>query len=80
MSKIGETITVSYDESRLLRKQGWKVRTDIVTLMYVGKPPKRVKSNMAKAVEIAAKTTHGRKRWDAADHAFVARKLAEARA
>jgi hypothetical protein len=77
MTQIGDIITVSYEESRLLRRQGWKVRTDIVTLMYVGKPPKSVKSNVAIAGEIASSKTRG-KRWDKADHDFVARKLAEA--
>jgi len=79
MNKIGDTITVSKEEAKALRKQGWMHRGDIVTMMFVGRPPKSVKSNMTIASEIACEKTRG-KSWLKSDHEFVARKLAEARA
>lgn len=74
--QIGDTITVPYEESKRRRKEGWKVRNDIVVMMYVGLPDSSVPSNYE-----AAATRRTRKRgWSAADHEFVARKLAEASA
>jgi hypothetical protein len=89
MTQIGDTITVSYEEAKELRKQGWRPRNDVVVMMYVGKPEptqrpgrhidpstlshdrKAVNSRNFRAREKA-------KKWNAAEHAFVARKLAEA--
>jgi hypothetical protein len=35
---IGDTITVPYEQSKKLRKEGWKPRNDVVVMMYVGAP------------------------------------------
>jgi hypothetical protein len=75
--EIGDTITVSYEESRTMRKQGWKPRTDIVVMMYVGQP----EDGKKKASEAAKKVWKERRErglWNKRQHAFVARKLAEA--
>lgn len=69
MPQIGDTITVSYEESRKLRKEGWQARNDVVVMTYVGKPEK-VLSNRQRANRFA---------WSIAQHDFVDRKLAEAR-
>jgi hypothetical protein len=65
--KIGTTRTVSYEDSRRLRKEGWMPRNDIVVMMYVGKPEKPAPSNRSRA---------NRLEWTIADHAFVDRKIA----
>ena len=60
--RIGETITVSYEDSKRLRKEGWKPRNDVVVMMYVGKPETPVKSNISKARSVTrAKRTD--ERW-----------------
>ena len=75
---IGDTITVTYEESKRRRKEGWKVRNDIVVMMYVGLPDSSVRSNISIASEKGGEAVR-RKTWTSADHAFVNRKLAEAR-
>lgn len=35
---IGDTITVTYEQSKQLRKEGWKPRNDVVVMMFVGVP------------------------------------------
>lgn len=70
---IGDTITVPYEESRKLRKEGWQTRNDVVVMTYVGKPEPG-QCNYSKA----ATARHARQKWSQADHDFVARKLAGA--
>jgi hypothetical protein len=38
VTSIGDTITVPYEQSKKLRKEGWRPRNDVVVMMYVGKP------------------------------------------
>jgi hypothetical protein len=88
--EIGDTITVSYEESRTLRKQGWRPRNDVVVMTYVGKPeptqPRPGRYIDPSTLSQDRKATNSRnyrsrekaKKWNAAEHAFVARKLAEA--
>lgn len=64
---IGETITVTYEESKKLRKEGWRPRNDVVVMTYVGKP-ENVLSNRRRSNRLT---------WTVADHEFVARKIAE---
>ncbi len=68
--QIGDTRTVSYEESKKLRREGWKPRNDVVVMTYVGKPEKPI-SNRSRAGRIA---------WSIADHDRADRKLAEASA
>ena len=76
--QVGETRTVTIDEAKAMRKQGWMRRDDIVTMMYVGLPDSSVRSNISIASEKGGEAVR-RKTWTSADHAFVNRKLAEAR-
>jgi hypothetical protein len=88
--QIGDTITVSKEEAKALRKQGWMPRGDIVTMMYVGLPEERQQaskrpprdpstlSQNRKAVN--SRNWRAKRVWSPAEHAFVARKLAEASA
>ena len=72
--KIGTTRTVSYEDSRRMRREGWMTRNDVVVMMYVGKP-EGVPSNISIAAKKGAEAFKSRG-WAAADHAFVARKIA----
>lgn len=69
MPQIGDTITVTYADSKRLRKEGWRPDNDVVVMTYVGKPdPKKTLSNRQRA-----------NRWSWSQHEFVNRKLAEAK-
>lgn len=74
--QIGDTITVTVEEAKALRKQGYLPRGDLVTMMYVGLPDSSVQSNIS--IASAKGVARRRKGWSAADHAFAARKIAEA--
>lgn len=75
--QIGDTITVSYEESKKLRKAGWKPRNDVVVMMYVGVPSTSVPSNRSIASAKGGEATRRNMGWSKKDHEFVARKLAE---
>lgn len=53
---IGDTITVTYEQSKQLRKEGWKPRNDVVVMMYVGQAETPQPSNRSRshAVEFPA--------------------------
>lgn len=63
---IGDTVTVSYEESKKLRKEGWRPRNDVVVMMYVGHP---------QPPSIHERGIRGR--WTQADHDLADRKMAE---
>lgn len=65
---IGDQVTVSYEDSKRLRKEGWRPRNDVVVMMYIGKP------NPPSVHERGVRS----KRWKQEDHDFANRKLAEA--
>ena len=69
MPALGSKITVTYDEARKLRKEGWRPCPDVVTMEYVGKPD-AVPSNRQKANARPRRTG-----WTDGDHDFVNRKL-----
>jgi len=69
MTQLGDTVFVSYETSRKLRKEGWRPTNDVVVMTYVGKPdPKKTLSNRQRA-----------NRWSWSQHEFVNRKIAEQR-
>ncbi|MBX3583578.1 MAG: hypothetical protein KF810_16960 [Rhizobiaceae bacterium] len=68
MAELGDTITVPYEQSKVLRRNGWRP-TDMVVMTYVGRP-ENPRSN--RISQRKAKTG-----WTKAEHDFVARKLAE---
>lgn len=80
MPEIGHTVTVSKEEAKALRKQGWMPRGDLVVMMFVDTPD----TSREKASEAAKKCWQERRArnggWSDKQHDFVARKLAEARA
>lgn len=65
--QIGDTVTVSYEESKKLRKEGWKPRNDVVVMMYVGES-QSVLTNRRRSNRLA---------WTIADHDLADRKMAE---
>ena len=79
MTIVGETRTVTKEEAKALRKQGWMPRGDLVVMMFVDRPD----DSRRNYVEAAKKTWETRRAksdtWNKSQHAFVARKLAEAR-
>jgi len=62
MTAIGTTQTVTYEESKRLRKQGWKARNDVVVMMFVGQP-EGVQSNISKATSNARNKKRTDERW-----------------
>lgn len=64
---IGDTVTVSYEESKKLRKVGWMPRHDVVVMMYVGQP---------KPPSVHERGIRSRC-WTQADHDLADRKMAE---
>ncbi len=77
---IGDMITVTAEEAKALRKQGYMPRSDLVTMMYVGIPNAAVPSNRSIASAKGGEATRRNMGWSKKDHEFVARKLAEANA
>lgn len=80
MVAIGETRTVTKEEVKALRKQGWLPRNDLVVMMFVDQPDtsREKASQAAKECWKARRAKNGG--WTDKQHAFVARKLAEASA
>jgi len=70
MTHLGDTVFVSYETSRKLRKEGWRPTNDVVVMTYVGKPDPKVPSNRQRANRCA---------WSLSQHAYADRKLAEQR-
>lgn len=72
---IGDTITVPYEQSKQLRKEGWKPRNDVVVMMYVGRSETPAPSNrsLANAVEFPASPTIRMRRYRAKKRAEACR-------
>lgn len=46
---IGDLCTVTYEQSKQLRKEGWRPRNDVVVMMFVGKPEEPQPSNRSRS-------------------------------
>jgi hypothetical protein len=59
---IGDLCTVTYEQSKQLRKEGWKPRNDVVVMMFVGPADPGVKSNIVIAASKGGKRFQQMKR------------------